>query len=44
VAPVLPLRMLLQPLVDRSGAGLEQSLAIAREESAPLTTAQPGSS
>ncbi len=44
VAPALPLRMLLQPLVDRSGAGLEQSLAIAREESAPLTTAQPGSS
>jgi NAD(P)-dependent dehydrogenase (short-subunit alcohol dehydrogenase family) len=41
VAPALPLRMLLQPLVDRSGAGLEQTLAIAREESAPLTTAQP---
>lgn len=41
VAPVLPLRMLLQPLVDRSGAGLEQTLAIAREEHAPLTTAQP---
>lgn len=44
VAPALALRMLLQPLADRSGAGLEQTLAIAREEGASLTTAQPDSS
>ena len=30
VAAVLPLRMLVQPLVDRSGGGLEQALAVAR--------------
>lgn len=40
-APALVLRMLLQPLADRSGVGLEQTLAIAREEGASLTTAQP---
>ncbi len=43
VAAVLPLRMLVQPLVDRSGGGLEQALAVAREEQAPLTTVQPDS-
>jgi NAD(P)-dependent dehydrogenase (short-subunit alcohol dehydrogenase family) len=43
VAGVLPLRMLLQPLVDvASRRGLQDALAIAREEHAPLTTAQPG--
>jgi NAD(P)-dependent dehydrogenase (short-subunit alcohol dehydrogenase family) len=45
VAPVLPLRMLLQPIVDRATRrGLEEALAMAREEHAPLTTAQPNSS
>ena len=43
VAPVLPLRMLVQPLVDRSGGGLAQTLAVARQEHAPLTTVQPDS-
>jgi NAD(P)-dependent dehydrogenase (short-subunit alcohol dehydrogenase family) len=43
VAAVLPLRMLIQPLADRSGSDLEQVLAVAREEQAPLTTAQPDS-
>ncbi len=43
VAGALPLRMLIQPLADRSGSGLEQVLAVAREEHAPLTTAQPDS-
>jgi NAD(P)-dependent dehydrogenase (short-subunit alcohol dehydrogenase family) len=43
VGTVLPLRMLIQPLVDRSGGGLEQVLAVAREEQAPLTTVQPDS-
>ncbi len=41
VPPALALRMLIQPLADRSGRDLEQTLAIAREERAPLTTAQP---
>ncbi|HXA53720.1 MAG TPA: SDR family NAD(P)-dependent oxidoreductase [Solirubrobacteraceae bacterium] len=42
VGAVLPLRMLIQPLVDRSGGKrLEEALAIAREEAAPLTTPQP---
>ncbi len=41
VSPALALRMLIQPLADRTGRGLEQTLAIAREERAPLTTAQP---
>jgi NAD(P)-dependent dehydrogenase (short-subunit alcohol dehydrogenase family) len=43
VGSALPLRMLLQPLVDRSSSGLEQTLAIAREEHASLTTPQPDS-
>jgi NAD(P)-dependent dehydrogenase (short-subunit alcohol dehydrogenase family) len=44
VAAVLPLRMPLQALLDRAaGADLEQALAIAREEHAPLTTPQPDS-
>jgi NAD(P)-dependent dehydrogenase (short-subunit alcohol dehydrogenase family) len=43
VGPALPLRMLLQPLVDRSGGGLEQALAVAREEQVSLTTLQPDS-
>ena len=44
VAPVLPLRMLIQPLIDRAGGGdLEQVLATARAEHAPLTTVQPDS-
>jgi NAD(P)-dependent dehydrogenase (short-subunit alcohol dehydrogenase family) len=43
VAGVLPLRMLVQPLVDRSGGGLEQVLETARAEAAPLTTVQPDS-
>ncbi len=38
----LPLRMALQPLVDLGGRrGLEEALALAREEHAPLTTPQP---
>jgi NAD(P)-dependent dehydrogenase (short-subunit alcohol dehydrogenase family) len=42
VAPVLPLRMLVQPLLDVvSRRGLQESLAIAREEHAPLSTSQP---
>ena len=42
VAGVLPLRMLLQPIVEVvSRRGLEEALAIAREEHAPLTTSQP---
>ena len=44
VAAALPLRMLLQPLLDLGGRrGLEEALAIARAEHAPLTTAQPDS-
>jgi NAD(P)-dependent dehydrogenase (short-subunit alcohol dehydrogenase family) len=42
VAGVLPLRMLAQRLVDiGSRRGLEEALAVAREEHAPLSTAQP---
>jgi NAD(P)-dependent dehydrogenase (short-subunit alcohol dehydrogenase family) len=42
VAAVLPLRMLLQPLADFAGrSNLEETLATAREEHAPLTTVQP---
>jgi NAD(P)-dependent dehydrogenase (short-subunit alcohol dehydrogenase family) len=44
VRAALPLRMLVQPLIDRSGRdGLREALETAREEHAPLTTAQPGS-
>jgi NAD(P)-dependent dehydrogenase (short-subunit alcohol dehydrogenase family) len=44
VAAALPLRMLLQPLADlASRRGLEETLATAREEHAPLTTIQPDS-
>jgi NAD(P)-dependent dehydrogenase (short-subunit alcohol dehydrogenase family) len=42
VGAVLPIRMLVQPLVDRGAQrGLEQALRIARDEHAPLTTPQP---
>jgi NAD(P)-dependent dehydrogenase (short-subunit alcohol dehydrogenase family) len=42
VGPMLPLRMALQPLVDRGAQrGLQNALAIAREEHAPFTTEQP---
>jgi NAD(P)-dependent dehydrogenase (short-subunit alcohol dehydrogenase family) len=42
VAAALPLRMLVQPLADVvSRRGLDEALAAAREEHAPLTTAQP---
>jgi NAD(P)-dependent dehydrogenase (short-subunit alcohol dehydrogenase family) len=42
VAGVLPLRMLAQRFVDvGSRRGLEEALAVAREEHAPLSTAQP---
>ncbi|HUN77889.1 MAG TPA: SDR family NAD(P)-dependent oxidoreductase [Solirubrobacteraceae bacterium] len=42
VAAILPLRMLVQPLAERVGArGLDEALAAARAEQAPLTTAQP---
>jgi NAD(P)-dependent dehydrogenase (short-subunit alcohol dehydrogenase family) len=44
VAAALPLRMLLQPLADRAArGGLEEVLATAREEHAPLSTPQPDS-
>jgi NAD(P)-dependent dehydrogenase (short-subunit alcohol dehydrogenase family) len=44
VGAALPLRMLLQPIVDRATSrGLEEALAMAREEHAPLTTVQPNS-
>jgi NAD(P)-dependent dehydrogenase (short-subunit alcohol dehydrogenase family) len=40
---LLPLRMLAQPLTDIGARrGLRETLALAREEHAPLTTAQPG--
>lgn len=40
--PLLPLRMLVQPLVDRgTQRRLRAALEIARREEAPLTTAQP---
>jgi NAD(P)-dependent dehydrogenase (short-subunit alcohol dehydrogenase family) len=42
VPAVLPLRMLLQPLIDRgAGKDLDEALRVAREEHAPLTTPQP---
>lgn len=41
-APVLPLRMLAQPVIDRAlQPGLRQALEVARAENAPLTTPQP---
>lgn len=41
-APLLPLRMLAQPFVDRAvQRNLARALDIAREENAPLTTPQP---
>jgi NAD(P)-dependent dehydrogenase (short-subunit alcohol dehydrogenase family) len=44
VGVALPLRMLLQPLVDiDTRRGLDEVLAMAREEPAPLTTPQPDS-
>jgi NAD(P)-dependent dehydrogenase (short-subunit alcohol dehydrogenase family) len=44
VGAALPLRMLLQPILDRAGLrGLDETLALAREEHAPLTTPQPDS-
>ena len=40
--PLLPLRMLAQPVVDRAvQRGLGAALDIARTEAAPLTTPQP---
>jgi NAD(P)-dependent dehydrogenase (short-subunit alcohol dehydrogenase family) len=43
VGPVLPVRMAVQPLVDRGGQlGLRKALEAARREDAPLTTGQPG--
>ena len=43
VGPILPARMLLQRLVDLGGRqGLDEALAIAREEHAPLTTPLDG--
>jgi len=42
IAAALPLRMLVQPLADLvTRRGLDEALAAAREEHAPLTTAQP---
>jgi short-subunit dehydrogenase len=42
VGPVLPIRMAVQPLIEVvSQKGLARALATAREEDAPLTTAQP---
>jgi NAD(P)-dependent dehydrogenase (short-subunit alcohol dehydrogenase family) len=42
-APLLPLRMLAQPFVDRAvQRDLRRALEIARAEEAPLTTPQPG--
>jgi NAD(P)-dependent dehydrogenase (short-subunit alcohol dehydrogenase family) len=44
VGAVLPLRMLLQPILDLGARrGLDEALATAREEHAPLTTPQPDS-
>jgi NAD(P)-dependent dehydrogenase (short-subunit alcohol dehydrogenase family) len=41
--PLLPLRMAVQPVVDRfAQRRLAEALAIAREEDPPLTTPQPG--
>ena len=42
VGPVLPIRMALQPFIDRfAGRRLESVLETARREDAPLTTPQP---
>ncbi len=41
VGAALPLRMLLQPLIDRAGDNIGEALAVAREEAVPLTTPQP---
>ena len=42
VAGVLPIRMAVQPLIDRAAQrGLREALDIARTEDAPLTTEQP---
>jgi NAD(P)-dependent dehydrogenase (short-subunit alcohol dehydrogenase family) len=42
VAALLPLRMLVQPVADLlSRRGLDEALATARQEHAPLTTEQP---
>ncbi|MBO9532341.1 MAG: SDR family NAD(P)-dependent oxidoreductase [Solirubrobacteraceae bacterium] len=42
VGPMLPARMLVQPLIDRiSQRGLQKALAIAREEEVEFTTPQP---
>jgi NAD(P)-dependent dehydrogenase (short-subunit alcohol dehydrogenase family) len=42
VAPLLPLRMLVQPVVDKvARRGLDRALEIARQEHAPLTTQLP---
>lgn len=42
VAPLLPLRMMIQPVVERRGrARLAEALDIARTEDAPYTTPQP---
>ncbi len=42
VGPVLPIRMAVQPLIEVvSQKGLAKALETAREEDAPLTTAQP---
>jgi hypothetical protein len=41
-APLLPLRMLVQPVIDRAvQRDLARALDIARGEAAPLTTPQP---
>jgi NAD(P)-dependent dehydrogenase (short-subunit alcohol dehydrogenase family) len=41
VGPLLPLRMAIQPIVDRAAQrGLAEALEIARREDAPLTTPQ----
>lgn len=43
VSPVLPLRMLVQPVVERRARSrLTEALAIARTEDTPFTTPQPG--
>ncbi len=42
VGPVLPVRMLVQPLLDRyAQRGLKEALQIARVEDVPFTTPQP---
>jgi NAD(P)-dependent dehydrogenase (short-subunit alcohol dehydrogenase family) len=42
VSPLLPLRMLAQPVIDRAvQSHLAAALEIARAENAPLTTEQP---